>query len=168
MEIAFWIGFLEREPDEAARLFMADEHSSSAARAKLLADLLEPAAAEPFRLISQKADAEYRLGPKKLRMEELAARSGLGDTYAYYRTLCAVSVHPSMSPLDKLIEPNDDGTLGLRAGPDDNGIPFSLMNAINAQDWGLSAYARFFGMSDAVRALEPIQADRDKLLMAMR
>lgn len=141
LEITFWLGYLATKPEEAAALFMADEHKSSSERAKMLAKLMEPEAAAPFLKIAAEADAAYAKGPKKIQIKEVAGRANLADQYAYYRTLCAVSAHPSISSLDKFIKVNEDGLLGFNVGPDDDGIPFALMNTVNAHLWGLGFFA---------------------------
>lgn len=167
LEITFWLGYLARKPEEAAALFMADEHKSSSERAKMLANLMELDAAAPFLKIAAEAEAAYAKGPKKIQIKEVADRANLADQYAYYRTLCAVSAHPSMSSLDKFIKINEDGLLAFNVGPDDDGIPFALMNTVNAHLWGLGFFAIVNGMDDIEEHLTGIRAERDRLLMAM-
>lgn len=167
LEITFWLGYLAKKPGEAAALFMADEHKSNSERAKMLAKLMEPEAAAPFLKIAAEADAAYAIGPKKIQIKEVAERANLADQYAYYRTLCAVSAHPSISSLDKFIKVNEDGLLGFSVGPDDDGIPFALMNTVNAHLWGLGFFAIVNEMDDTEEHLNGIRAERDRLLMAM-
>lgn len=167
LEITFWLGYLAEKPEEAAALFMADEHKSSSERAKMLANLMESDAAAPFLKIAAEAEAAYAKGPKKIQIKEVAERANLADQYAYYRTLSAVSAHPSMSSLDKFITINEDGLLAFNVGPDDDGIPFALMNTVNAHLWGLGFFAIVNGMDDIEEHLNGIRAERDRLLMAM-
>lgn len=167
LEITFWLGYLAKKPEEAAALFMAEEHKSSSERAKMLAKLMEPETAAHFLKIAAEADAAYAKGPKKIQIKEVAERANLADQYAYYRTLCAVSAHPSISSLDKFIKVNDDGFLGFNVGPDEDGIPFALMNTVNAHLWGLGFFAIVNDMDDTEEHLNGIRAERDRLLMAM-
>ncbi|MEG1453924.1 DUF5677 domain-containing protein, partial [Brevundimonas sp.] len=157
LEITFWLGYLAKKPGEAAALFMADEHKSNSERAKMLAKLMEPEAAAPFLKIAAEADAAYAIGPKKIQIKEVAERANLADQYAYYRTLCAVSAHPSISSLDKFIKVNEDGLLGFSVGPDDDGIPFALMNTVNAHLWGLGFFAIVNEMDDTEEHLNGIR-----------
>lgn len=167
LEIAFWLAFLDKRKDEAAAHFMADEHKSSAERAKLVAKLMDDEAAKPFLEVAARADAEYAKGPKKIQIKDVAEKAGMIDQYAYYRTLSAVSAHPSISSLDKFIEVNEVGLLNFKVGPDDDGIPFALMNIVNAHLWSLGFYAIINEIADAEPHLDAIRAERDRLLMEM-
>lgn len=165
LEITFWLGYLSTKAEDAAALFIADEHKSSAERAKMIAKLMDEEGAEPFLKVAAKAEADYAKGPKKIRIKDVAERAGLTDQYAYYRTLCAVSAHPSISSTDKFIEANAEGFLNFKTGPDDDGIPFALMNTVNAHLWGLEFFAIIHGMEDAEPHLNAIREERDRLLM---
>lgn len=167
LEITFWLGYLAEKPEEAAALFMADEYKSSSERAKMLAELMDRETAAPFLKIAADADAAYGKGPKKIQIKDVAQRANLASQYPYYRTLCAVSAHPSISSLDKFVQVNEDGLLGFRVGPDDDGIPFALMNTINAHLWGLGFFALINGMEEVEEDLNGIRVERDRLLTAM-
>lgn len=168
LEIAFWLGFLAKEPDVAAALFVADEYKTGAERARLLAELMEEEHAAPFIKIAADYDLRYKNGPKKLTgIRELAKRGGMSGQYAYYRALSGMSAHPSVSSLDKFVEVDPEGFLQHRVGPDDNGIGFSLMTALNVHLWGVEMFNVIHATEGADESLNAIRAKRDRMLTDM-
>jgi hypothetical protein len=167
LEITFWLGYIVQDAEAASLAFTADECQNGAARSRSLAGLMDAEQAAPFIAAAEHYEAEGAKLPKPPGPKTLAHRAKMTSLYPYYRALCGLAAHPSVASLDRFLETDAEGFLRIKIGPDDDGIAWTLMTAINCHLWGLEAFIAFHDWEKAQAALDDIRKRRDELLTAM-
>lgn len=145
-ENALWLGYLVRTPIEAVEALLADELRSQRGRDKAILDgFARAGASDPIlqgQLVARVAavDQELKGKPRRLRIEELAAKGDFEDFYMFYKQLSSGSAHPSFHSLSKHLNMNDDGTWsGHITGPDREGLEQALILGTHALLTNLAA-----------------------------
>ena len=124
-ENAFWLGYLQAEPQAAVAALIADELRSQKSRDRaLLKDLDRAQTPRPdlqamLTARIAKADSELKGAPKKLDIEKLAEKGDVDAVYFAYKMLSSGAAHASLHSLAKHLNVDADGELsGHVTGPD--------------------------------------------------
>ena len=165
LETTFWLGYLLNEPDEAVQALFSDEWKHGGERAEMFASMMDEEQAAPFHEAAKVYAAKYATNKTAIGPKILAKRAGMADIYPYYKALCGISAHPSIASLDRIIAENEDGSLGLRLGPDYEQVMFSLLTAINTHLWGVEKYAVIQGWPEDDITIQDLRKERDALMM---
>jgi|GEM_PF-4366267 len=117
-ETGFWLGYLAQAPDDAARDFITEEMKSQLGRDKAAREAMahEPRAVKELEAqIRQTEQAKAGRSPVP-QLSDIAARGECRDYNAYYKVLCGVSGHPTLSSTHGyLSEQDDEGLMALRS-----------------------------------------------------
>ena len=166
-ETGFWLAYLARSPLDAARDFMTEEMQSQLGRDRAARDAM---AHEP-RAIAELDDQIARtLRAKAGRpaVPNIAALAGLGgcrDHYAFYKVLCGVSAHPTLSSTHGYLSAQDEaGFYGFAFGPDEAGIGKAVAYACHAHWLCISAHTGLLGFLGAPGERDAYQAELTALM----
>lgn len=151
-ETGFWLGYLAKAPKDAAEDFMTEEMQGQLGRDKASRDAMADDPHIVAHLDDQIAKvAEHKKGRRAVpRIADIAANGGFPDHYAYYKVLCGVSAHPTLSSTHGyLSEQDEEGFYGLAFGPDSTGIGKSLGFASHAYTMCIVGHAGLCGFGKA-------------------
>jgi hypothetical protein len=146
-ETAFWLGFIQKDQDDACRAFLNDERKSQRDHVTYLLEQHETGARGRDPQIEKQLKAridELKLAISQadsVSVKEAAKRSGLYLYYGTYKHLSASSAHNSLNSLHRYLKRNPDGSYnGHIVGPDLE----SLIDAIPVACIGLGAALAMF------------------------
>lgn len=146
-EIAFWLGFIDCDPEAARRAFINDECKSQKARAKYYLEQYRDGAYQPNpdmedQLRQRIADLDSKIiRADTVSIQDAAKRGGLYSYYDAYKHLSAGSAHNSLNSLHRYLKRNQDGSYdGHIIGPD----PDSLAEALPVLCIGLGVALSMF------------------------
>lgn len=147
-ESGFWIGYLRAFPIKAAADFITEEMAGQAGRDAALRKVMAGHADIADKLAAQEARTKQALKgreriPGLARMAELA---GFPDHYAYYKVLCGLSAHPTLSSTHGYMTKQDDGDFyGVAFGPDAENVAQAMGYACHAYMMALIGFTGFLG-----------------------
>lgn len=172
-EIAFWLGFLNVNPQRAVEEIRDDELRSQKSRtAYYIRQVAAGILTIPDDLLIELRDkfskhATELKGKKPLNSEELARRGDLSSYYESYKHLSAASAHVSLNSLHNYLKINPDGTYdGHVWGPDVDGVAESMSLGCIAIGVSLALYATIVSIDDQEAGLRSLLLKTDELRKA--
>lgn len=159
-ECALWLGFFAHDGLEALNAFMVANARSVAEHTIMLGDQGLASEAET----AKAKDTIKTLGKEKVPgMYRMAEKANLVPLMPYYKVLCGMAAHSSLSSLNRYMDKRDDGMLGHQMDYSGEGIPESLAFAITGlvcalQEWRKTSFVHLDetaldGALDATRAM---------------
>lgn len=139
-EAAFWIQYFVVDPDQALSDFESSEYSSLSEQCEAMAKVVSKEISDKYAEAGQKWKAMTRaknpLGPKSVHK-----KSSLDNAYyAYYKHLCAVAAHASISSLESYLDTSGE-SVGHILAADFEDSNKAYFFAIHAGLLALAVYA---------------------------
>lgn len=125
-ETAFWLGYVNRDPDNAIpqleRETLESEIGFFGTATRHLPSLPAATAADAQKQLSQMRERCASL-PKPPSIEQLASLGGYPQSYFFYRELSGAATHMSLKSISTFLSHNEDGqVVGHQIGPDEKGV----------------------------------------------
>lgn len=166
-ETGFWLGYLARSPLDAARDFMTEEMQSQLGRDRAAREAMahEPRAiAELDNQIAHTLEAKAGR-PAAPAISAIAALGGCRDHYAFYKVLCGVSAHPTLSSTQGYLSAQEEaGFYGFAFGPDEMGIGKAVAYACHAHWLCIVGHTDLLGFLGAPGERDAYQAELGMLM----
>lgn len=122
-ETGFWIGYLRKDAIRAGEDFWTDELKGAKGReeqfAKVYAD--EPNRASMHQWESAKLKAAL-VGRDRPSIETVAIRAGYPGHYAFYKNLCGIAAHPTVSSIQHYLTETAPGVFVPQIGIDEQRV----------------------------------------------
>lgn len=158
-ETGFWIGYLAKAPLQAAEDFITEEMKSQLGRDKASKKVMADDAQIVALIDSQIEQTKTaRKGRKEVPgIEQIAILGGFPDHYAYYKSLCGASAHPTLLSTHSYLSDDgqEQGFYGLGFGPDEKHISHALAlgcHALSIAIIGFCGRLGFIGHHEEVKA----------------
>lgn len=148
-ETGFWIGYLHNDAIRAGEDFWTDELKGAKGReeqfAKIYAD--EPDRASMHQGESDKIKAAL-VGRDRPSIETIAIRAGYRTHFAFYKNLCGIAAHPTVTSIQHYLTETAPGVFVPQIGIDQKGIGKMLGYASHGFLMALHAFLEITGDPD--------------------
>ncbi len=169
-EIAFWLGFLNAEPEQAVATFKNEEIRSQRSRARFYKKQLEQGAINTSKeskkdLLNHLNELEKAFDSKNnVQLEEVAKKAGLITYFDAYKHLSASSAHASLHSLHRYLKSNGDGTFnGHIWGPDTEKLNEHIALLCAGLGVGIAVYGSMIPVDEQELELNDILIETDRM-----
>lgn len=122
-EAGFWIGYLHKDAIRAGQDFWTDELKGAKGREEQLVKVYadEPERASMHRKESDKIKAAL-VGRDKPSIETVAIRAGYSMHFAFYKSLCGIAAHPTVTSIQHYLTEAAPGVFVPQIGVDEKNV----------------------------------------------